>query len=305
MSPILSHEAEIAQRDHAVEVIDELAVRLGGHILCSKDPEALSCREAMVDLIPAEFDGVTREFIPIAPPMPTGGVGRFSAYTSIFEPGARIDNQALSGTTFALHVVIDGALSYDGWTLTSGDWVWVPAGHAYSLAALDSGAGVFTALPCVDADGGHLVLDELLFRGIDSVAPLVTPRAEGDFVTSRDGAIEDALERLAKDGVLPGPTPGVTHLPLPFAPPMPRAALPVLDGRFFAWLARIEPGTVIPRHTHPLEQIADIKVVLSGSIHCGDRDLVAGDWLWAPSGGSYTFKVGAEGALLLSGWPWN
>ena len=84
---------------------------------------------------------------------------------------------------------------------------------------------------------------------------------------------------------------------------MPTA--PSTDGRFFAWLSVLAPDVVVPRHTHPLEKIADFKVVVNGSIHAKGRELVQGDWLWAPTGGSYEFTAGPAGALLVAGWPWN
>jgi quercetin dioxygenase-like cupin family protein len=307
MGTIVVHEGEIAQRNSAVQVIDRLSTSLGGGVLCSRDPAVMSVRDELTDLIPAEFEGVTRFFLPIAPKMPGDGVGRFSAYTSTFAPMTSLADQKQSGANYALKLVVAGSVAYDRWTLTAGDWLWIPAGGEYSLTSLELGAVVFTALPSVDDSGGQGALEELLesFTRVDEVDALLSSRAGGDFMTSRDPGTREALVSLGDAGPLAERADGVTHRWLPFAPHMPKATLPVLDGRFFAWLSMLEPGVAIPRHSHGLEKIADIKVVISGSIHCGDRELTAGDWLWAPSGGSYEFTAGTTGALLMGGWPWN
>jgi glyoxylate utilization-related uncharacterized protein len=304
MQVSLSHEDEIAQRNRAVDVLEGLAASLGSGILCSKDRPVIGVREQLTDLIPAEFDGVSRVFLPVAPRMPSEGMGRFTAYTSRMAPGSAIEHRCLHEADFALKIVVEGSALYDGMTLTAGDWVWIPAACGYSFTALDAGAVVFTALTCVhDA----AATDELLasLARVEEVDVLLRSRAGGDFMTSRDSGTCDALVALGEGDWGGERAAGVTHHPLPFAPRMPTAVLPVLDGRFFAWLAEIAPGTLIPRHSHALEQIADIKVVIKGSIRCDDRELTAGDWLWAPAGGSYTFTAGQTGALLLGGWPWN
>jgi hypothetical protein len=89
---------------------------------------------------------------------------------------------------------------------------------------------------------------------------------------------------------------------LPFAPQMPRIEE---EGRFFAWISHLRPNVSIPPHSHELERLADFKMVIDGSIICKGHELTEGDWLWVPSGRSYTFEAGDKGAVLISGWPWN
>lgn len=151
---------------------------------------------------------------------------------------------------------------------------------------------LFTVLPCV-AD----------IENADEVVGLPNIVASGIFVTSRDPSVTAAtvsLEQLEQH-VETGE--GVAHSFFPFAPHMP--VTDVKDGHFITWLARIAPDTVIPTHTLDLEKVADFKLFISGSIFGNGRELTAGDWIWAPAGGSYDFTIGEQGALLLGQWPWN
>jgi len=296
-------DAELAQRNHAVGMIASIAGNFPeSRVLCSRDARVVAAWPTLTDLIPAEFPGVTRHFLPLAPPMPSDGTGRFSAYTSRLAGGATVAEHSLTGSDHALKVVISGSIVFRGQTLTAGDWLWIAGGESYTYTAESFGASVFTILPCVGetAESSRFATG---FDRIDGVDEMLRAQAAGDFVTSRDPGLREAVATLRDLSLVAEQTPGVEHTVLPFAPHMPTA--PSTDGRFFAWLSVLEPGTVVPRHTHPLENIADFKVVVNGSIHSKGRELVQGDWLWAPTGGSYEFTSGTSGALLVAGWPWN
>lgn len=296
VSPLKYSEGE--ERDLAIVKLDKLIHQLGQDaktnrgVLCSRDPEVIAAKPELTDLIPAHFPGVKRWFLPVGPLMPSDGTGRFSAYTSCLASGAAITPRQLDADIGALKVVVSGSIEFRGRSLTAGDWVWLPAGETYGYRAEKLGSVLFTVLPCV-AD----------IENADEFAGLPSAVASGTFVTSRDPGVTAAtvslgqLEQHAETGE------GVAHSFFPFAPRMP--VTDVKDGRFFAWLARIAPDTVIPAHTHDLEKLADFKLVISGSIVGNGRELTAGDWIWAPAGRPYNFTVGEQGALLFNQWPWN
>ncbi|MFM9607359.1 hypothetical protein ACKI18_01390 [Streptomyces niveiscabiei] len=261
-------------------------------LLCSRDPGPLAVRAALRDLIPADFPGVTRWFLPIAPKMPMAGAGRFVAYTTSLAPGATVSAAGPVRSAYALKVVLSGSVSCEGRRLTAGDWLWIPEGRACSFTAETLGAAVFTILPCVAPPPGAPASSTAL--GL---------RTDGDFVTSRDPGADSAVPGLEHFADVTERGAGISHRLLPFAPAMPD--IPGGDGRFFVWLSLLEPNARIPRHAHELEQIADYKVVINGSLTAKDRELTCGDWLWAPAPGSYEFSAGETGALLLAGWPYN
>ncbi|GAA2445817.1 hypothetical protein GCM10010191_73450 [Actinomadura vinacea] len=300
---VTQNEREL--RDQAVARI--LSLDVAEHdALCSKDPEVAALRPLMRDLIPADFPGVTRWFLPVAPEMPEAGAGRFAAYLSRLEAGATVSASGPVRSAYVLKVVLTGAVRFEGRTLTAGDWLWVPTDRPYAFTAGDLGAVLFSALPCVapepDASDGA-------GPALDGLGTSLLSRAARGFVTSRDPGVDAAVRDLAGLGRATGlgdfaeRADGVAHRFLPFAPPMPQA--PRGSGRFFVWQSLLEPGTRVPRHSHELERLADYKVVISGSLLCAGRELTAGDWLWAPAGESYEFTAGETGALLVAGWPYN
>lgn len=302
MSVAVTRRTEVEQRDHAVTVLDALGLDTPDRILCSRDPAVLAARAQLVDLVPADFAGVSRLFLPVAPSMPSGGIGRFGAYLSTLDQGATISSRMLDGASYALKVVLRGEVSFASHSLTAGDWMWIPSSQPYEVEVGASGASMFTAIPCAEFEG-TTDSSRVAFRHLDRVDDIVTRWAAGDFVTSRDTGIADAVSTLPQIDAIAEAGDGVTHTFLPFWPKMP--VVPNADGRFFAWISKLEAGVDIPRHTHTLEMLADFKVVIEGRISCKDRELTTGDWLWAPTGTTYSFKAGEEGALLLSGWPWN
>ena len=288
--------SDIDERNSAVKKLDmliaQLAEKTGSAAFCSRDSDVAAARSELLDLIPAHFSGVTRWFLPVASPMPSDGNGRFSAYTTCLASGAEVAGQKLEASIGALKVVVSGSIAFRGHSLTAGDWIWLPAGEIYGFTAEKFGAVLFTVLPCVpEIETG------------DRVFGLHNADFSGGFVTSRDPSVAGATVSLGQVEQYAERAAGVTHSFFPFAPTMP--VTDVEDGRFLAWLARIEPNTAIPAHVHDLEKLADYKLVISGSIVCRGKELTAGDWLWAPAGGAYAFTAGDQGALLLAGWPWN
>ncbi|KAF1996597.1 hypothetical protein P154DRAFT_579700 [Amniculicola lignicola CBS 123094] len=268
--------SEHEERDVAAAKLDKLAQSISSKVLCSRDPDVLAAKPDLTDLIPAHFKGVTRWFLPIAPLMPSDGNGRFSAFTSCYAPGATVTPQRLDVSIGAVKVVVSGSIQYRGHSLTAGDWIWFPAGETYEYTAEHLGAVLFTVLPCVEDAGDNIGL----------------PVYE-TFVTSRDPKVTSATVSLPHLAQYAETGEGITHSFFPFAPRMP--ANPNKDGRFFAWLAHIAPGTDVPGHIHELERLADYKLVINGSIISNGRELTAGDWIWAPAGTAYSFTVGGKG----------
>lgn len=56
------------------------------------------------------------------------------------------------------------------------------------------------------------------------------------------------------------------------------------------------PGTKVPKHSH--DEGDGIRFMISGSIHYGDMELSAGDWMFVPAGVPYEFEVGPMGATM-------
>src|SRR2546421_493386 len=105
---------EATYRDAAVRKITSLEARLKrdvkGSILCSRDPVVTAIGKELVDLIPSDFEGVKRFFLPIAPHMPKGGNSRYSAYFSYLEPNMSVSER--SHPMDALKVVISGSILF-------------------------------------------------------------------------------------------------------------------------------------------------------------------------------------------------
>jgi hypothetical protein len=303
--PVAVHDS--AELLAAAQVVDRILKGLGREnnkntgVLTSRDPGVISAKEELTNLVSPHFDGVKRWFVPVAPVLPMDWTGRFSAYTTYLSSGAAITPRTLDTEEVgALKVVVGGSIELQGsnQSLTQGDWVWLPAGGEYSFRAEEAGAVLFTMLPCV-ADTTDLSQE----------VGLPNKLVDGTFITSRDAHIKAAeiklnhLERhfeTAQEG-------GISHKAFPFAPRLFHAqSKPSAEpGRFWAWLANIAPGTEVTPHFHESENLADVKLVVSGSIFANGRELTAGDWFWAPAEGSYSFTAGERGALIIGSWPHN
>ncbi|MEW7847260.1 hypothetical protein AB2N08_01045 [Massilia aurea] len=295
---------EALYRESAVNKIEHLAARFSQsgskRIMCSRDPDVASMEEDLVDLIPADFDGVKRFFLPIAPVLPKGGTGRYSAYYAQLAPNTVVPMTANESEHYALKVVLIGSIRYDNRWLTAGDWLWIPAGESYAFTCGNFGALLLTTLPYCETDERY----ESVFGKVDEAEAFVK-NGTGGRATSCNGAItKSAMKQLR--GIsehVAEQVDGVDHWFLPFAPLMPSNESK--DGRYFAWISTLTPNTVIPSHSHTMEKLGDMKVVISGSIFHDDEELTAGDWLWIPAGEKYTFTVGSKGATTISMWPWN
>jgi quercetin dioxygenase-like cupin family protein len=291
----------------AAGVIDRLLVSFGGGnsqsagVLTSRDPGVISAKEELTNLVSPHFDGVTRWFVPVAPILPMEWTGRFSAYTTYLSSGAIASPRTLDTKEVgALKIIVSGSIKIQGndQALTQGDWVWLPSGGEYSLQAEDAGATLFTMLPCVEDT-----------TDINKDSGLPNELVNGTFITSRDAYVQNAQVRLdhlerhfetAQEGY-------ISHKSFPFAPRLFHAQFKqgTEPGRFWAWLANIAPGTEITPHFHESENLADVKLVISGSISANGQELTAGDWFWAPAEGPYSFTAGEHGALIIGSWPHN
>ncbi len=297
---------EAAYRDAAVEKIEALEPRLQrevkGKILSSRDSAIAAIGRELIDLIPSDFAGVKRFFLPIAPRMPKGSTDRYGAYFSYLSPDQNIQNRSLPWD--ALKVVISGSILHNGEYLTPGDWLWIPAGEDYAYTAGNIGAFVLTTWPHVSQKASEPL--DAAFRLITAAENALKEQI-GEVVTKLpDRAIKDAIRGLR--GILPMYAEG-DHYFMPFAPTMPPVA--EKDGRYFAWVSLLEPDTLIPSHSHDMEKLADMKVLIQGTATVIDQEtgteeeLRAADWLWIPAGKKYTFKVGGQGAIFVNMWPWN
>jgi mannose-6-phosphate isomerase-like protein (cupin superfamily) len=83
----------------------------------------------------------------------------------------------------------------------------------------------------------------------------------------------------------------------------------VPDSRFTKWQLPVylerpsqlfitvaEPGIEVPEHSH--DEGDGIRFIVSGSIHYGEHELTAGDWMFVPAGAKYSFRVGIFGAVM-------
>ena len=168
--------------------------------------------------------------------------------------------------------------------MTAGDWIWAHEDEEYTYKVGDVGAVIFTQWPSTTLDG--------------------LPTYDGDDFKNIISCSTD--EKVLKvmsinKNSLPQYSEG-DHKFLPFTPTMPNKAE---RGRFFTWMSRIAPNTSIPNHSHPLEKLADIKIIVEGSVKIDGKELTAGNWFWVPEGENYSFSTGKLGATLISGWPWN
>jgi quercetin dioxygenase-like cupin family protein len=296
---------ETKYRDPAVKTIERLAASLhsGGKegILCSRDPKVIAAGNDLENLIPADFEGVKRFFLPFAPVMPKSNTGRYSAYYALLPPNTAIPKHSLESEKYALKVVLSGAIGFNGHWLTTGDWLWIPAGESYEFTSGDFGALLLTTLPYCEDDERSSDRHKQIAEAEAAVNSQVGNRA----TTCNHPVSKSAMKKLRNIGAdqIPEHVDGAVHWFLPFAPRMP--ANEESEGRYFAWIAVLDPNTVIPNHSHAMEKLGDMKVVLSGSIMHDDEELTAGDWLWIPAGEKYNFKVGNKGATIVAMWPFN
>ena len=57
-----------------------------------------------------------------------------------------------------------------------------------------------------------------------------------------------------------------------------------------------EPNAEVPAHSH--NEGDGIRFIAGGSIHYEGKELGPGDWMFIPAGISYSFRVGANGAIM-------
>jgi mannose-6-phosphate isomerase-like protein (cupin superfamily) len=73
--------------------------------------------------------------------------------------------------------------------------------------------------------------------------------------------------------------------------------LPVIKGDLDIFLTVVQPGAVVPLHSHKRDLF---RVVLSGSIYTEGKELKSGDWMFVPAGTRYSYSAPFNpGAILM------
>ncbi|MEP3476420.1 MAG: cupin domain-containing protein [Hyphomicrobiales bacterium] len=102
-------------------------------------------------------------------------------------------------------------------------------------------------------------------------------------ITSRDHGMKQlSLETLSVENIPQGFV--KTRLPVFFETP---TTLYISTGA---------PGVKVPSHSH--DEGDGIRIMISGSIHYGEKELTQGDWMFIPAGVPYEFEVGNQGATM-------
>jgi len=132
-----------------------------------------------------------------------------------------------------------------------------------------------------DFAADHLSFDEGL-RRLNELTRHAGFSAERRIVTSRDKDV------VALRGAL-----RVSSVPSGFH----KWQLPViLSEPSQLYLTVGEPNASVPEHSHP--EGDGIRFIVSGSIHYGEHELHAGDWMFIPAGVPYSMRVGDLGAVM-------
>ncbi|KAH8194470.1 hypothetical protein TruAng_011368 [Truncatella angustata] len=167
VQPIAFHDS--VELLATVQIVDRILNDLGHEnnkatgVITSRCPGFIAAKPELANLVSPSFEGVKRWVVPMAAITPR-----------------TLDAKEIG----ALKVVVSGSIERGGGnhSLTQGDWVWLPAGGEYSFRAEESGAVLFTILPCVadTTDVGEKV-------------GLLNKLVDGTFITPRDAYIK-ALE---------------------------------------------------------------------------------------------------------------
>jgi len=307
-TPAHQQHDEIAQRNAAIpkleKLYNELLRKSPSGILCSRQPAVLEASQKdLVNVISPEFAGVKRWYLPIAPHVPVASEGkhRYYAYYALFQPNTVIPNHCHNFSIGELIVIITGSLFFLDQELTVGDWLWIPPGKEYSLRAGSKGAYVLTTWPATEnttedtKNPPNPKVQDVGLALIQAVDTYLDTNVNHRNTTSRDALVVAAFEKLVDP--LPQRWPGVQRWFFPYGYRAPD--LKDYDGRYLAYIAHIEPGVVISDHTHPIERLADKRVILSGSITAEGKELTAGDFFWVTAGTKYSFVAGKTGAVTL------
>lgn len=109
-------------------------------------------------------------------------------------------------------------------------------------------------------------------------------------VTSRDSDFLKLREVLTIDK-----TPEITQWQLPFSIGPDDAAQASEGAQLFVLMS--QPNAKIDTHSH--SEGVSFHFVASGSAIVGGTELVAGDWWYVPTGKTYSFEAGPQGATTL------
>lgn len=122
-----------------------------------------------------------------------------------------------------------------------------------------------------ETKGARRISDALKKAGI---------KTEGRVVTSRDKGMAQLKTALAREN----PPKGFKQWQLPV----------VLGEGAVAFMTAGKPGAKLPSHAH---KATLFRVIISGSVRSNGKTLKAGDWMFVPSGQSYSLDVGSDGCI--------
>jgi len=303
---------EVRQRNAAVPILEnlynEMLSKSPSGILSSKQPEVVELSKRkdspLLNVIQPEFSGVKRWYLPIAPAVPTAdqGTHRYYAYYGLWEPNAEMPLHSTALSTGELYVVLSGSLFFLNVEHTVGDWIWVPPHKEYSLRAGPLGAYCLTTWPATEStvedvkNPPNPELQKEAEKLIQEVDTWLDTTVNHGNTTSHDPLVVEAFAKIGDP--FPNKWPGIKRTFFPFAYRAPELEYKY-DGRYLVYIALIDPDTDITHHTHPIEKLADKRVILSGSITSEGKELTASRMAWIPAASPYSFTTGKTGALTL------
>jgi hypothetical protein len=104
-------------------------------------------------------------------------------------------------------------------------------------------------------------------------------------VTSRDPGMREVQDRLRRRDMPEG---------------VEKWQLPIIIGGqrpAFMFITVCHPSAIVPKHSHLDDTIT--RVIMSGSVFLGDKELTQGDWFFVPPKVPYSYSAGMFGAVIL------
>lgn len=254
---------ETTERNNALAVIEKLNIindTLKNTIITSRELNTVNNTKLLNNLIPPSFDGVERVFFPFAFAMPSGKKERFLIFRTDTATKAKIVQKINRSKAGLLKFILSGTVVVNEQQFSTGDWFWISQGKECEIFVGDEGASILTLVPHFPSDTVQNCSEET------TVNRCVTSKEVNIIVNDE---IKSLFNDLHEDGE------NLQFEDFPFTPLMPNENMDV--GHFFLWQATIAPDTHIPGHIHELEQIADFKFVIEGSIDCNGHTLTKGD----------------------------
>jgi hypothetical protein len=107
-----------------------------------------------------------------------------------------------------------------------------------------------------------------------------------EIITSRDPGLQPLWQELRRDTMPQG---------------FDQWQLPIIlgggDRPVMSFITFGTPHAVVPEHRHRDDCL--FRIVLAGSIFYKDIELTMGDWMYVPTGMSYSFKAGRIGCVIM------